>query len=240
MSKPPSFSFLALLVGLWASLFSSAPVSAHTVFWGSAVNDLLFDSKGNQLDDSFTFEIGTFGSAFTPDDGNKDLWLANWKILDRVTAPASSGWDSTQGFFSSSFTLLPDGTSSRSVDVGSNFVFAEGEQAFIWVFNTQALEIDTEWALVTNGSSDGSSTDNWTIPPLPDICGCSSGAESLEWRLSTASQPDFGGVNNVDGPGNVTDIPPSYSLQTATLPEPGSSLLILTAGLLYRLNRRRK
>ncbi len=229
----------ALLLSALLALVSISPASAATIFWGSSVNDLLFDSTGAPLDDSFSFEIGTFGASFIPDDNNKDLWLANWKILDRVTAPASSGWDSSTQFFSSSLTLLPDGTSSRGPDIGTNFVFSEGEQAFIWVFNSQTLDIGTEWALVTNNSSDGSSDDDWLIPPLPDICGCSSGGDSLEWRLSTASQPDFGGVNDRDGPGNVTDTPPSYTLQTATLPEPGSSFLILTAGLLLRLRRRR-
>ena len=239
MRNQTLFPVKVLLLSILAALIPVMPISAATIFWGSSVNDLLFDSTGNPLDDSFSFEIGTFGTTFNPDDTNKDLWLANWKILDRVTAPASSGWDSASQFFSSSFTILPDGTSSRGVDIGTNFVFSEGEQAFIWVFNTQDLDVGTEWALVTNGPTDGSTTNDWIIPPLPDICGCNPGGDSLEWRLSTATQPDFGGINDIDGPGNVTDTPPSYSLQTATLPEPGSSFLILTAGLLFRLRRRR-
>jgi hypothetical protein len=239
MKKNGLLTGKVLLLCILTALIASTPTRAVTIFWGSSVNDLLFDSSGNPLDDSFTFEIGTFGSSFNPEDANKELWLANWKILDRVTAPASSGWDSATQFFSSSFVLLPDGTSSRGTEIGTNFVFSAGEQAFIWVFNSQTLDVDTEWALVTNGPTDGSTANDWIIPPLPDTCGCTSGSNSLEWRLSTSHQPDFGGVNDLYGPGNVTDTPPSYTLQTATLPEPGSSLLILAAGLLFRLRRRR-
>jgi hypothetical protein len=233
--KPLSY-FLTLLIGVGV-LISALPASAQTISWGSAANDFLFDSNGAPLDASFTFEIGTFGT-FVPDDTNMSLWLANWKVLDRVTAPAANGWDPSQGFFSSSFTLLSDGTSSRGPAIGSGFVFSPGEQAFIWSYNSQTMNIGTEWALLTNNSSDGNAADNWIIPPLPDPCNCTPGSASLDWRLSTASQPDFGGLNNEYGPGNVTGTPPTYSLQTAILPEPGSSLLVLTAGLLFTRRRR--
>lgn len=226
---------LALFVCAW--ILSSSNASAQTIYWGSAVNDALFDSAGNPLDSSFFFEIGTFGS-FIPTDENMSFWRDNWKVLDRVSAPAASGWDPAAGFFSSSFTLLSDGTSSRAPELGSSSIFTGGEQAYVWISNSQQMQIGTEWALVTNDGRDGLSTDDWRLPPLPDPCGCGSGASSLEWRLSNASTPGFGGLNNELGPGNVSGSPASFSLQTAVLPEPGSAVLILSAALL-RLRRRR-
>ena len=235
-SRAPLFPAWLLAVWLLVPAWHAAP--AQTIFWGSAVNDLLYDSTGAALDDSFIFEICTFGS-FLPDDSNKELWLSNWKVLDRASAPASNGWDSSQSFFSSSFELLADGTSSRGPATGTGFVFSQGEQAYIWAFNSQTLNIGTEWALITNKSSDGSSLDDWILPPLPDPCGCTPGSESLEWRLSTASFPDFGGLNDQYGAGNVTFNPSSFSLQTATLPEPGGFILLASACLAWRLRRSR-
>ncbi len=238
MKKLRQYFLLNFLPGVWLVLLVLVPASspASTIYWGSAVNDQLYDSHGNALDDSFIFELGTFGD-FVPDDDNLHLWLANWKVLDRATAPAANGWNSSEGFFNSSVSLLYDGTSSSPSSSG--FVFSPGEQAYIWVYNSQDLVLDTEWALITNNSSDGDSSDDWLIPALPLECGCGATPDSLEWRLSTATQPGFGGLHDEYGPGNVSDIPPSFALQSATLPEPGSAFLVLAASFLFGYRRRR-
>lgn len=211
---------------------------AATIYWGSASNDLLFDSAGTPLDNTFTFELGTFGS-FLPEASNVDQWLSNWKILDRLIAPAASGWNSSDSFFSGTLAIQSDGTSNRGADLGTNFVFAAGEQAYIWVYNSLGIIPGSEWALVTNDSSDGNTADDWIVPPLPDPCGCTGGAESLEWRLSLATVPQYGGVNDEYGEGDVSVVPPTFSLQTATIPEPSTGFLILVAGLLMQIRQRR-
>ncbi len=241
MSLLPTSPFPLRASAVWAFcalllLAASPPAISSTIYWGSAVNDRLYDSYGNPLDDSFIFELGTFGD-FVPTDDNLDFWLENWKVLDRVSY-VDGGWDPDTGFFSSSFSLLHDGTSSNT-GVGS-FVFSPGEQAYIWAYNSQTLNLETsEWALITNNSTDGNSDDDWIIPALPLECGCGGGDESLEWRLSTATQPDFGGINDAYGPGNVSDSPSSFTLQTAILPEPGGVLLLLSAASFLGLRRRR-
>ena len=224
-------TFLCFLTLL---LLLSLPLGARTIDWGNAVGDSLFDSTGAALDDSFVFELGSFGS-FVPTELNLEDWLTNWKPFDRAEAPSSSGWKSTDSFFNSTATVEDGGFSSKSALLGS-FTFAEGEQAYIWAYNTQLMAYGyTEWALLTNSSLDGNPADDWTFPApggktdLP-----------LEWRVSTADGLVYGGFDDVQGPGYHAADPPSLTIQThAVIPEPSGLLLVLSAGLLIRLRRRR-
>lgn len=224
---------LMKLPALFAALLLSAlPAVARTIDWGNAVADTLVDSAGLSLDDSFTFELGTFGG-FTPTASNIADWASHWKVFDRAEAPAGSGWNSTFSFFNSTATLLADGQSSESPPLPP-YTFLAGEQAFIWVYNV--LDIDpaqTQWALVTNDSSDSNAADDWLMPvpggktDLP-----------LEWRLSGASAVVFGGLHDQQGPGDYTSNPGVFDLQTAAVPEPsGAVLLLLGAGFLLRRRR---
>lgn len=219
-------------------LIPSGAARATTIFWGSSFNDLLFDSAGNPLDNSYTFELGTFGS-FLPDASNVEQWFSNWKILDRLIAPAASGWNSEQSFFAGSLTIQSDGTSDRAATIGTDFVFASGEQAYIWVYNDVGNVTGSEWALVTNDSSDGDSTDDWVLPPLALDCGCPSENLMLEWRLSLATTVPFGGVNDEYGGGEISGIPPAFSLQTAAIPEPSTAFLLLASSLFFHRRKRR-
>lgn len=216
-----------LLIGL--GVVCSA--SAHTINWGNSVGDSLFDSKGNPLDDSYTFELGSFGS-FLPTDQNMDLWQSNWKVFDRAST-ANGGWSSSASFFSGSANLNFDSTSS-SPEASPSSLFNTGEQAYIWAFNTQVrTDGFTEWALITNTSLDGNTLDNWTFPSATDHEGL-----PLEWRLSSATVVNYGGLNNVQGPGDHTANPGSFDLQThSVIPEPGSGLLLLALGTIWRLRR---
>ena len=63
MKKP---STLPRLLCLAVALAWTHGAQASTVFWGSEFNDNLFDSSGNILDATYSFEIGTFTGGFTP------------------------------------------------------------------------------------------------------------------------------------------------------------------------------
>ena len=225
--KLPSF-ILAL-----ALLLISATAPARTIDWGSAVGDSILKSNGLALDDSFVFELGTFGS-FVPSEANLDQWQANWKIFDRLLAPALNGWDSALGFFDGSATLQTNGTSSHAPPLPAN-TFAQGEQAYIWVYNGFTIDALTEWALVTNNSLDGNPLDDWLMPAHADQT-----ALPLDWRLSNATQVPFGGLNDVEGPGDYSVTPPSFELQTHVVPEPASALLVGLATFVLRCRRRRR
>ena len=226
MKLQPIIPALALLL-----VMTPAMLPARTIDWGSAVSDTLATSSGLALADTFIFELGTFGT-FVPSEFNLDLWLANWKVFDRATAPAANGWDPVNGFVSSSATLLTNGTSSESPPLPA-FTFAQGEQAYIWVYNGFTIGALTEWALVTNNSLDGNPLDDWLMPAHSDQT-----AQPLDWRLSTATQVPFGGLNDVQGPGDFTVDPGVFQLQTHTVPEPASALLIAISGLLFQFRRR--
>jgi len=105
----------------------------------------------------------------------------------------------------------------------------EGFQAYIWVYNNQAGDETSEWALITE--RDG--LDAWKIPS-------STGSQQNfpnQWRVSTATDILFGGINDIDGPGETSSGAPStFALQTNTflpVPESGTTLLFgLTLGSL--------
>ena len=211
---------------------SSSMLTARTIDWGGSVNGLLYTSNGIALDASFTFELGTFGDTFVPTQFNMDLWAANWKVFDRAVAPALNGWDPATQFFSGTATLQTNGTSSESPPLPA-FTFAQGEQAYIWVYNGLTIDALTEWALVTNNSLDGNALDDWTMPAHSDHT-----LQPLDWRLSNATGVPFGGLNDVEGPGQYTVTPPAFDLQTHVVPEPASALLVGIAGL-FAMRRRR-
>jgi hypothetical protein len=220
-----------LLLGSLLLALSALPARATTIDWGNSAGDVLLSSNGVPLDDTYIFELGSFGG-FTPTGLNQGDWLANWKPLDRAQAPAASGWNSAASFFSSSVTLLDGGISSESPPLPA-FTFAPGEQAYIFVYNSLALDGVSEWALITNNGLDGNAANDWL---MPNAVGKT--AIALEWRLSDASTVIHGGVNSMQGYGNYTFDPGTFDLQTHTVPEPAGVLLMAVAGL-HLLRRRR-
>lgn len=211
---------------LSAALLLAAPAAKGSgVGWGNSPFDALslYDSTGALLDDTFMFELGTFGS-FVPLINNIDQWEANWKLLDSAQAPDTSGWNSAAQYFTSSFTFETDGTVQGLT--GSS-IFTTGEQAYLWVRSGE------EWALVTDNTV-GVGPDNiWQLPNPTDSLG-----QPLTWNLNSATTAVIGGVNGTQGAGEYTADPgASMRLQTHVVPEPGTALLILIAGCVARLRR---
>jgi hypothetical protein len=210
-----------------AALLMSPFAKGSGVGWGNSPFDprFLYDSTGGLLDDSFVFELGTFGS-FVPTGSNIDQWQVNWKLLDLAEAPSTSGWNSGAQYFTSSFTFETTGTVSG---LSGSSIFTTGEQAYLWV------QSGDEWALVTDNTVGSTANDIWQLPnPADDL------AQPLTWNLNTATTAIIGGVNGTQSTTGTHSFDPvanTLRLQTHVVPEPGTALLILVAGCLARLRR---
>lgn len=203
---------------------------ASQVVLSSEFNDLLFDSNGNTLDTTFSFEIGTFGG-FIPTYQNIDQWAANWHVFERAYDPDANGWNAVDQFFVAQADHNTSGN-SESPDANPLDVFIQGEKIYLWVYNSKDILPTSEWALVTDSVISGNTAEQWVIPDpmdLPPI--------SHEMKLVDADDVIIGGVNGVQGEGTFNATPPAFSLQTAVVPEPGSGLLVLAAAAAF-LQRR--
>ncbi len=232
---PHSLLFIAALA-LWA-----LPAQARTVSWSSAVFDELYNSQGMALDSSFNFEIGMFINGFIPTASNINDWNANWIVFDlafydtNLGDPTEAGWNVGIQYFAGSAIHQTDGTSDSPYATPAA-VFPQNAQAYLWVYNSKDITFTSEWALVTDLISAGNSGDSWLYPNPADQI-----SPTLTWSLSDADTAIFGAVDSgaSTGGGNVSSQPSSYSLQTYQVPEPGSVLLVASAGLLLMLRRAR-
>jgi hypothetical protein len=232
-----------------ALLFVTAPaaVEGSTINWGNFPNpggQYLFDSAGVALDDSYIFELGTFGT-FVPLTTNLGDWALYWKTFDRAIAPEIEGWNSATGSLGSSATIEADFTTDNA-SITPQHTFAVGEQAYIWAFKTSNVyAAGFEWALLTNkfdgivdGSGDDDSSDDWLIPAP-----AGHGNNVKDWFIEDATFSPFGGLNDTQHPGDYSSTPAAqFILQTHTelapVPEPSSALLIAASLVFFR--RRRK
>jgi hypothetical protein len=229
-----------------AALLLQGGAEAATINWGTYLtsSSLLYNSSGANLDNSYVFELGTFGLTFTPTAANMNSWLANWKPFDRAQAPIASGFNPTAGVVGSFATLEVDYTTSEATLPQTN-LFATGEQAYIWVYqstpgnpNPMPTLVASEWALVTNNATDGDALDDWRMPAPGGHLNT-----SYDWRIEDGTAVVFGGLNDTQGAGNFTNTPAAFTLQThatvAPVPEPTGTLLLASTGLLSLFRRRR-
>ena len=241
--------------------------SAGTVTWGvdgQSATDFDFFGDGEILNDSqFSFELGFFrteagGQSFVPTVQNIAVWEENW-----VRVGDTSMYDPNTGVYGGQVT---DVDFAAGTDVAGNTVGAEsGARIYIWGFDSRDLSQPEEWVLYT-GTGSGTSTSeggmvgsgpttlastdlnsptsptntNWVAPANSG----NQGNFSLDWEPATADIAVIGRVPvSGDQPGdgeveNPQTLGPN-TVQTATVPEPSSSVLVLLVGLGLGFIRRR-
>ncbi len=212
--------FLLTLIGVGGCL--STTVQARTINWGDAFLGTDVTSQNVSLDGTFTFELGTFGS-FDPDAGNVTDWRTNWKLLD--TEPYNSSLMFASSQVGLGYVPAADGDpaylTSDYYAAGLSPHFAEGEQVYIWVYNSLSPTPGSEWGLFTNAT--------WTLPT-----GAPTGQPELpvNWYIPNSTESPYGSTSVVSG---------QDSFQTegfAAVPEPDGALLLGLLGLGIILRRR--
>ncbi len=177
------------------------------------------------MDDTVTFELGTFGADFRPDAGNLAEWAENWKTLD------VADYNPSYGYFASVFTLAHDYTSEGTGAMPGE-MFGVGEQAYVWVYQggRELTFNPVEWALIRN--------DSWLVPETAHIT-----AVPLGWGMSFDVQEAVLGA-----PGSTVQVmldPLAANLNAAQewtsvpVPEPGGGVLVIASLLALSAVRRR-
>lgn len=224
---------LSLVHTLTALCFLGSNAKASIIFWGNLFNDNLYTSSGNPLDASFTFEIGMFDTTggWAPTSANLSEWLGRWMVFDR--RDENNGWLPGDQFFEGDVDHTVTGGSS-SPAANATHVFPEGAQAYLWVYDTQDFVQGAEWALLADfnkGSNIFPGAWEFPDPSLPN-------SEGFDWQVRDLDTAIFGGVNNVQGAGQYVVNPGIFSIQTHVVPEPGSALMLVGAGLCLMRRRR--
>ena len=230
-SLPDSWVRWVELAVVVVTILGASPLRGAGINFHNGGSDVLLMGDGvTALDDSFKFELGAFQTGFLPSMSNIEDWMANWKPFARAQAPAINGWNSNLSYFDYSETLEANGQSSQGLSAD---IFAQGDAAYLWIYNDFSIAPGVEWALVTNDDSDLNSADNWLFPDPTDIF-------PYEFDLATAYSPIIGGLHNVQGGGDFTAPLTAFTLQTHAVPEPGSVLLVMLAGIVWRIRRVRQ
>lgn len=213
----------SILFAITVAVLPYTAQAAHTIQWGGAIGLEDYTSNGGTLSNAtFSFELGTFGSSFSPDISNATDWALNWKTLD-------------SGPYNDVFNYL-----TSSVILVDNSTFAIGEHAYIWIYNSTTPSPTAEWALVTNEAG----AEPWEIPDTSGF------PATFPWRFSNADTAVFGAVDQglsgqLIGDGVRTFTPPAgdFEIQTftfpASVPEPATASLLGGVLLGFLMRRRR-
>ncbi len=245
MKRASLFKHLAL-IALTAGVAMPHSAQGAGITWGSIFEDTLLNSTASvdnpnpigdqQLDATFSFEIGTFGG-FIPTYANINEWAANWKVFDNAGA---AGWDVDTQFFGG-FDELDASGNSTSPFADPATVFTQGEHIYLWVYNSKDIVPTSEWALITNSTILGNVGSPWVMPDSTVPGGF------YELVLAEADTAVIGGVNGVRGAGEYSyaslpdvfnqNTTTGFTIQTAVVPEPGSVLLLFSAAAAFLTRR---
>lgn len=233
MNANHSLQWKLLAIGLL--LLSNA--HAVTLHWGGAVGDFMFESDGVTSVDpaEFSFELGLFEDGFTPSLDNASDWAMNWNVLDE------GSYNAMTGYLAGSVNLSADNgiSDGNATEPASTFF---GKDAYIWVYNQNtAIDETLEWALLSNPTGGGSAATEWTFP---DSTEAQTHAGVIDFRISDPGVTPVFGSENQGPPSSgegFQEASPSvpYGLQTATIPEPSSALLVLLGMASLLSNRKR-
>ncbi|MCC5789711.1 MAG: hypothetical protein JJT75_08750 [Opitutales bacterium] len=93
------------------------PLDAARIHWFAQPHSLDLQYDGQQIDESFTFELGVFRDGFVPDESNRDQWSDYWEGAHRIYYNQENRW------FSGRYRV----TDNREP-------FTAGTPAYIWGF----------------------------------------------------------------------------------------------------------
>ena len=134
--------------------FFCAGISCHggSIQWGSGINDTLLNADAAQMPSNFLWELGTFGTSFTPTEHNLTLWQANWKPVEQANwgAGANGGWWTEESHFAGNsttgYTWVPGAAPDPAPGSNAN-TWAAGERFYIWAYNSKELGTTSEWEI---------------------------------------------------------------------------------------------
>ena len=228
---------LLCLVASLGFLAVASDAGAQTINWGSTASTTFagnkhFLSDGSSMPDGFTFQLGYFDAGFNASDPTS--WVSNWHVYD----DGSSGGIEGQDDFNNPISPSPFGYNFAASTTNTLPAF-DGQQGYIWGFNDQGLTglFGGEAVLITNPG--------WLFPATGSLV-------AVDWTVSLATDVVWGSIDTngstgggyIDG-GGVQSAPQAadgFHVQTATfapVPEPGSMLLLSSAGFAFLLRRRR-
>ena len=202
-----------------------------TIEFGSTPFGTNIQSNGSSMDESFTFELGTFGGGFVPTSGNTDQWLANWTPLQDSlgnTVPDSiTDYGTTNTIFGPT-----DGFASSVTLDHNNSPFEIGSQGYIWGYDSR--DGTAEWILLTN-TEDSDDGITWRYGDAsPDSL-----AFTETWDVSGATETVVGSINFFDGGGDFISMQSGSVTLPPAVPEPATSVILTGALAMLGLRRRR-